>query len=68
MVGDEGGGAMGRQREMEKPRARDTCKGGWGEGGGLENKFCMIFLRDNFVQNFYCNIVKEVVIWIAIPS
>ena len=43
-------GAVGRRRTRREIR------------GGLDNRFCVIFLRNYFVQNFYCNIVKEVVI------
>ena len=65
MMGDKDREAIGKQREMEESWVRNTYEGG--EGEGLVNRFCIIFLSDNFIQNFYCNIIK-VVIWIANPG
>ena len=54
-------GSGGRQGRRSRGPEVHTKGGGeevWAMG-------CMIFLKDNFVQNFYYNVTKEVVIWIA---
>ena len=58
----------------EELRAGGRDGGAIGDAGGGVGKegehwamgFMFFFLRDNFIQNFYCNTVKKVVIWLAI--
>ena len=57
---------MDRQRKIKELRVGGACGGGWEVGGGLGDG-CVIFLRDNFIQNFYYNIIKKITIWMINP-